>query len=166
MSLLSLGPPKEKRSQLYFRDDGKFIFRRLEIEDTFLVIKNKDGEVIQGWCHFNQNQFPFPGYKNIPRDIVTLSHSRDILFDPYGLVPVDDLPDAAVTAPRVKGNNGKAEAVTRPEKIRAWLANIGKSSRLKILAKRGKSKNYDKLIYFLGTALLLEIVVILILAAT
>ena len=87
-----LGKPKEKRTQLHFRDDGAFEFRRLEIEDTFLVEKKND-EIIKGWKHFYRNQFPFAGYKGIKPDQVTLSYDRDIILDPYNLVDEKDKPD-------------------------------------------------------------------------
>ena len=87
--------PKEKRTQLFFRSDGKFEFRRMELEDAMIVEKNKDGEIISGWPHFYQAQYPFPGYKNIPADMVTLSHARDIILDPHKLVPIDELPETA-----------------------------------------------------------------------
>ena len=75
-----LGAPKEKRTQLFFRDDGKFIFRKLEIEDTFLVEKfNK--EVVKGWKHYFKLQVPFPGLKGIAADMVTMGCDRDIVLD-------------------------------------------------------------------------------------
>lgn len=155
MSLLSFGVPKEKRTQLYFRGDGRFEFRRMELEDAILVERNKEGEVTSGWPHFYQAQYPFPGYKNIPADMVTLSHARDIILDPHKLVPIDELPDIKTDDKRKTGN----------DKMKTWLANIGKASRLKIMAKRGKSKSTDKIIVFLGASLMLQIVILLITVA-
>lgn len=156
MGLLSFGVPKEKRTQLFFRGDGRFEFRRMELEDAILVEKNKEGEVTSGWPHFYQAQYPFPGYKNIPADMVTLSHARDIILDPHKLVPINELPDIKPDEKRKSGNN---------DNMKTWLANIGKASRLKIMAKRSKTKATDKIIVFLGTALMLQIVILLITVA-
>lgn len=130
----------------------------MEIEETFLVEKNKDSEVVAGWAHFYQNQYPFPGFKNIPSDMVTISHARDIILDPHDLVPRDELPDSITVGLGKKTN-------TPEDKTKSWLANVGKASRLKIMSKRGKNKNIDRIITFLGVAFMLEIVIILILVA-
>lgn len=87
-----LFPGKEKRTQLYFRDDGQFQFRKLEIEDTFLVEK-KDGAILRGWKHFFSLQFPFAGKRGIAADMVTLGFSRDIVLDPFDIIPSDEKPE-------------------------------------------------------------------------
>ena|SRR3990172_7909042 len=92
MGLFSkLGIGKERRTQLFFRDDGKFVFRRLPIEDTVLEQK-VNGEVKSCWKHFFQLQFPFQGYKNIGADMVTLGYARDIILDPFGILPAGEKP--------------------------------------------------------------------------
>ncbi len=85
------GTPKEQRTQLFFRDDGKFIFRKLPIQDTAMVIK-VNGIITTGWKHFFQLQFPFSGGKNIKADMVTLAYSRDIILDPFDIVPAAEKP--------------------------------------------------------------------------
>ena len=37
-----LGTTKPKRTQLHIRDDGEFAFRKLPVEDGFLVEKEKE----------------------------------------------------------------------------------------------------------------------------
>lgn len=152
------GSPKEQRTQLHFRDDGTFEFRKLDIEETFLVEKDKNGEIVKGWKHFYNNQFPFAGYKGIKADQVTMSFDRDIILDPYGLIETDKdnpnksqkiLNDAAV---RSKQGNGVG--------IKAWLADIGEARRLKMMANRAKTSNYNRIILFLGIALIFELLII------
>lgn len=145
MGLFSFGPPKEKRTQLFFRDDGKFQFRKLELEDTFLVEKNKDDVVQKGWKHFYRNQFPFEGYKGIPADMVTMSFARDVLLDPYDLVETRDKPD--------KGKGLVSEVIS-------WLVEVGTMRRLKMIAKRGKISTYDKIVLFLGAAFMCQVLII------
>lgn len=156
MGIFDFGTPKEKRTQLYFRDDGKFTFRRLEIEDTFLVERNKDGMIIRGWKHFYNNQFPFGGYRNIAADMVTLSSGRDIVLDPYNLVPEKEKPGKVAK---------QAVKVAGQPPIVDWLVEVGNMRRLKEMSKRGKASTYDKIVLFLGTALMLEILIIGILVA-
>lgn len=149
------GKLKEKRTQLHFRDDGTFEFRRLEIEDTFLVEKKND-EIIKGWKHFYRNQFPFAGYKGIRSDQVTLSYDRDIILDPYNLVGEDkDNPEM-----RIKVVLDAVDGDKELKGTRAWLSDIGEARRLKMLANRAKSSSYNKVIMFLGVALLVELLII------
>jgi hypothetical protein len=148
------GTPKESRTQLFFRDDGKFIFRRLELEDTFLQEK-KDGAIVAGWKHFFKTQFPFPGYGRIPADMVTLGFSRDIILDPLGMIPSDEKPKA--------GENRDREGRTMPK---AWLVDVGNARRLKMIAARGQSQMTDKLVWILGGALLLELLIVGIIMGT
>ena len=88
-----LGVGRERRTQLFFRDDGKFTFRKLPIQDTVLEEKI-NGEIKNCWKHFFQLQFPFGGYKGIGADMVTLGYARDIILDPYSIVPAQDKPVA------------------------------------------------------------------------
>jgi len=138
---------KDNRTQLHFRDEGTFEFRTLPIEDTFLVEKVKD-EIVRGWKHFYRNQFPFPGYKGMRSDLVTLSYDRDIILDPYGLVKDD------------RDNPEKKTVQGQPGGVRAWLIEIGEARRLKMMANRSKTKNYNMVIIFLGSALMIELLII------
>jgi len=160
MGLLGLfgGVEKEKRTQLFFRDDGSFVFRRLEIEDTFLVVK-KDGDIVKGWKHFFKNQFPFGGYSNIGADMVTLSYDRDIILDPYNLVGEKEKPDEAV-AQDSKGN-GKGQI----KSAQPWLVEVGNARRLKMISNRGKSSIFDKIVLFIGATLIFEVLIIGIMVA-
>jgi len=88
-----LGAPKEKRTQLYFRDDGGFIFRKLDVEDTFLVEKNQAKEAIKAWMLRYKLLRRFDGYKNIGADMVTISYARDIVFDPFGQLNFSEKPE-------------------------------------------------------------------------
>ena len=87
------GPPKEKRTQLYFRDDGGFQFRKLDIEDTFLVEKNRNGEVIKAWMMRYKLLRRFDGYKGVGSDMVTISYARDIVFDPFKQLNDNEKPE-------------------------------------------------------------------------
>lgn len=144
MGLLSLGAPKEKRTQLFFRDDGRVEFRKLEIEDTILVIK-QDNQIVRGWKHLLNNQFPFPGYKNIGADMVTLSYDRGRILDPYHIV-----------------TDAKADAKQQAKKEEEWLVSVGEARTLKILSKPTKNTLMNRMITYLGITLILEIVGILI----
>lgn len=81
-----------KRTQLYVRDDGRFCFRKLKVYKIALVIKKAD-RIIDAWLHRYNNQFAFPGFNNIPGDMVTISTQRDILYDPFNVVSNADKPD-------------------------------------------------------------------------
>lgn len=91
MSLLGL--PKERRIQLYFRDDGGFQFRKLDVEDTFLVEKNRAGEATKAWMLRYKLLKRFDGFKNIGADMVTISYARDIVFDPFKQLNESEKPE-------------------------------------------------------------------------
>jgi hypothetical protein len=81
-----------KRTQLYFRDDGKFCFRKLPVISGALVRKKGDN-FLEGWEHHYNNQFAFDGFKDIPGDMVTINSARDVVFDPHNIVNPADKPD-------------------------------------------------------------------------
>ena len=77
---------------LYFREDGRFIFQKKEVEDTFLVEK-KDGKRIRAWMLSYKLQLPFAGHKDIKPDLVTMAYARDIIFDPFNSLNPSEKPD-------------------------------------------------------------------------
>lgn len=81
-----------KRTQLYFRDDGRFCFRKLPVYAGALVRKKGD-RLIEGWEHHYNNQFSFDGYNNISGDLVTINSARDVIHDPHDIVNANDKPD-------------------------------------------------------------------------
>jgi hypothetical protein len=83
LGLFSISSPKEKGTQLYFRDDGSFQFRKLLIEDEALVEKNDASVVLKAWKMLYKLLKQFDGYKGIAADNVTISFGRDIIFDPF-----------------------------------------------------------------------------------
>ena len=87
------GAPREKGAQLYFRDDGGFIFRRLDIEDAFLVEKDNHKEIVKAWMMKYKLLKRFDGYKNIGAGMVTLSFGRDIIFDLFNQLANAEKPE-------------------------------------------------------------------------
>lgn len=83
----------ERTGQLLFRDNGNFRFRQIEISEASLVEK-KQGVVLKGWRHFFKLQFPFGGMKGIKAGMFTLSHERDIVYDPFNILSEQDKPEA------------------------------------------------------------------------
>lgn len=147
MGIFSAG--KERGTQLRFRDDRKFEFRKLDIEDTFLVEK-KEGAITRGWKHFYKTLYAFPGYKNIPADVVTICFDRDIILDPYNIVDKADMPDNYKPKERDAYESGRSNIVS-------WLIDVGHARRFKIMAKKGRGATTDKIVWFLGCALILEL---------
>lgn len=134
-----LGAPKEKRTQLRFRDDGKFTFKKLAIEDTFLVEKIKD-IIIKGWKHFYKLQFPFPGGAGIPADMVTLAFDRDIILDPYNILTDEEKPK------RNKAINDNP-----------WITDVAEGQRYKAQNKPKTMLMVEKITIFIGIATLLVV---------
>ena len=136
------GTPKEKRTQLFFRDDGKATFRKLEVEEASLVEKNPAGEIIKGWKHFYKLQFPFKGYGNIGADKVTLSFDRHYVLDPFDLLNKDERPP----------QDGKLD--------NAYISQIASGRCYKIESQKKGTSVVDKMTLFLGSGIILEIIII------
>lgn len=88
------GTAKEKRTQLYFRDDGAAIFRKLEVENTFLVEKNVKGEIIKAWMLKYKLLKRFDGFPGImgAGDTITMAYGRDIILDPFKQLTAKEAP--------------------------------------------------------------------------
>lgn len=87
-------PPQELGQQLLFRDDGCFMFRGLPISDGYYAEKDEHQEPVQDWMLNYKLLKNFNGYKGVaPAGKVTISHTRDILFDPFNQLAEKEKPD-------------------------------------------------------------------------
>ena len=133
MSLFTLG--KERKTQLFFRDDNKFQFVKRSLMYSCLV--EKSGDVLKNaWKHFYGCQLPFPGYKNIPADMVTLGYSRDIILDPFDKVPKGE---EMSEKPNTKDKNS----------LKKWIAKIAENQRHIFRAKRENIFLMDRITWVL-----------------
>jgi hypothetical protein len=112
---------EEKRTQLYFRDDRKFQFRKMTLEHSCIVEK-ADGKYKRAWKHFYNSEIPFSGYKNISGDSVTLSYSRDIILDPFNRVKI--------------GKNPGDKPSTDESSLKVWISKIATNMRHVYSTKR------------------------------
>lgn len=131
------GTQKERRTQLYFRDDGTFEFRKLDIEDSFLVDKDTKGSIIRAWIMYFKLLKRFGGFKNIGADMVTLSYSRNTVFDPFHQLTNEE-------APTEKGKLKEA-----------FVKRVAESKCYQHEQKAAPALIMDKLTMFLGTLMIL-----------
>ena len=131
-----LGPPKEKRTQLYFRDDGSFILRKLDVEDGFLVEKIK-GEIRKAWMMRYKLLKRFDGYGGIGADMVTVSYARDIVFDPFNQLKDGEKPD--------KGDSLTKDFVSKIASAKCYRHELSAKGSLFV----------EKIFLFLGTTMVL-----------
>lgn len=94
--MVELGSTLEKTGQLLIKDNGNLRFRPIEISDASLV-ERKNGIVTKGWRHFFKLQFQFEGRKGIPGGMYTLSHERDIIYDPCNILEDSEKPEPVST---------------------------------------------------------------------
>lgn len=139
------GTVKENRTQLYFPDYGGFKFRRLPLEDSCLVEKDKNKQVTKAWPHFYSAQIPFGGHKNIHAGMVTLSFDRDFILDPFNVIPI------------TTNSSGKPEK--SDVSIKKWTAQIAESQRYKVMSQPGNMMLIEKITLWLGVALILLILI-------
>jgi len=133
-----LGNPKEQRTQLYFRDDGSFIFRKFDVEDGFLVErKGSDNEVAKAWMMKYKLLQRFNGYKGIGADMVTLSFGRDILLDPFDKLNINEKPEKGASL------------------IKEFVRKIAEAKCYRHEMKAKGNNMADKLVLFMGSVMVL-----------
>jgi len=133
---------KEKKTQLYFRDDNKFHLVKRELEYSCLVEK-KGEDLKRGWKHFYGNQFFFPGYKRMSADAVTLGFARDIILDPFNKIPTGE------TAGEKPGKDKQS--------LIKWIAKIAENQRHTFRSKRQISRSNDIINWTLSGVLIIMI---------
>jgi len=124
-----LGNTKERKTQVYFRDDNKFKFVKRPLEFSCLIEKSGE-KMVRAWKHFYCNQFFFGGYKKMSADVVTLGFARDIILDPFDKIP--------------KGESVSEKPVAKDAKgIKNWLAKIAENQRHTYRSQSKKSGHED-----------------------
>lgn len=136
---------KERKTQLYFRDDNKFHFVKRLLEYSCLVEKKSD-ELKRGWKHFYGNQFFFPGYKRLSADSVTLGFARDIILDPFNKIQIGD-------------SVGEKPDLKDKTSLKKWIAKIAENQRHTFRSKRQVSRTTDVINWTLSGVLLIMILV-------
>lgn len=120
---------KERKTQLYFRDDNKFQFVKRALEFSCLLEKASD-VLKRGWKHFYGNQFFFPGYKRMSADSVTLGFARDIILDPFNKIPTGE-------------EVGEKPDLKNKVSLKKWIAKIAENQRHTYRSKRQISRATD-----------------------
>lgn len=137
------GPPKERKTQLFFRDDNRFHFVKRELKYSSLI-EVKNTVMLNGWPQFYSNQFYFGGYKNIPADSVTLGYSRDIILDPFDKIPKGS---AANEKPKPKDSLS----------LKNWIARVATNQRQTYQVQRKNALKEDAVNYALIAVLVIMI---------
>jgi hypothetical protein len=133
----------DRKTQLYFHDDGSFEFIKRPLEYSCLLEKNGE-KIKRAWRHSFSGEYFFQGYKNIPADMVTLGFSRDIILDPQNRIPVTE------------DTSGKP-ASTKID-IKKWIAQIAENQRHIFRSKRKSTTKHDLFNYCLMGTLSLMVI--------
>ena len=128
---------EEKRTQLYFRDDRKFQFRKMPLEHSCIVEK-VDGKYKRAWKHFYNAEIPFSGYKNTSGDSVTLGYSRDIILDPYNKIKTGETPSE--------------KPKTDTKSLKEWISKIATNMR-HIYSTKRETRTTGDVIFWLITGI-------------
>ena len=129
MDIFSYGiAGKERKTQLYFRDDNKFSFIKRDLLYSCLVERSGD-TLKKAWKHFYCNQLFFPGYKKISADAITLGFVRDIILDPFNKIPTGE-----ETTEKPKDNKGS---------LKSWIAKVATNQRHIFQTKRQQNSKED-----------------------
>ena len=137
------GPPIEKITQLYFRDDNRFQFVKRRLEYSCLV-ERKGDLMLRAWKHFYGNQLSFRGYKKISAGAVTLGFARDIILDPFDKITKGE---AVSEKPKAKDRIG----------LKKWIAQIATNQRQVYQTQRKNTVKEDVINYALVGVLVIMI---------
>lgn len=89
-----LGEKKERGIQLKIRDDGDFVFRELDIIDSFLVEYDGQNNAKKAWMMPFKLLKNFNGLKGVFKaGRVIVSYERDIVYDPYNQLGPGEKPE-------------------------------------------------------------------------
>ena len=119
---------KERKTQLYFRDDNKFQFIKRDLAFSCLVERTGD-TLKRAWKHFYGSQLFFPGYKNMSADSVSLGFARDIILDPFNKIPIGES----------VGEKPGRDTV----RLSKWIAKIAENQRHTYRSKRKNTKKEE-----------------------
>jgi hypothetical protein len=131
----------EKKGDIHFRDDNKFQFRKMLMENSCLVEKVSD-KYITGYKHFYSCEVPFPGYKSIPSGQYILTYNRDIILDLFNKVP--------------EGENLSNKPKNGRDNLKKWISQIAENQRHIYRSKPKSSTMTDKISWALIIVLTLE----------
>lgn len=134
---------KERKTQLFFRDDNKFSFIKRDLLYSCLIEKSGNA-LIKGWKHFYCNQFFFPGYKKISADAVTLGFSRDIILDPFNKIPA--------------GESASEKPKDNKESLSKWIAKVATNQRHIYQTKRQSTAKDDMINWALVGVIIVMII--------
>lgn len=137
----------DKKTQLFFYDDGSFEFIKRPLQYSCLLEKQSD-KVKRAWRHSFSGEYYFSGYKNIAADMVTLGYSRDIILDPHNRIPVtEDI-------------SGKPASTA--QSIKEWIAQIAETQRQTYRSKMNSTTKADMINYTLmGIDLIMVIALVI-----
>lgn len=134
----------EKKTQLFFKDNGHFVFRKLDLEDSSML--DKKGSVSErAFRHSYAGEYMFGGYKNMSADAVTLGFPRDIFLDPHDKIPVTD------------SVSGKPDSKNK-KKVAEWIAQVATNRRQVLRAKAHPASSKEWIDFGLMTVIGFEII--------
>lgn len=93
--MFELGNPNDKKYQFKIFDDHSFDIISLET-DGGLLIEKKDGEPVAAYEHRYNNEYWFPGYKDMPEGMITPGFNRDTLLELHPVLSDTEKPKEAV----------------------------------------------------------------------
>jgi hypothetical protein len=104
--LFELGNPNDKKYQFRIYDDHTFDILSLET-DGGLLIEKKDGEPVAAFEHRYNNEYYFPGYKDLQPGMITPGFNRDTLLELHPLLSDTEKPKekVAILGPDTYVNN-------------------------------------------------------------
>ena len=131
-----LGAPREKGWNFHIRDDGKFEIRELVLESGWLIEKRGEKE-IAAYMQPYKTVKHFDGYGKFPACNMTVTYPRDILFDPFHQLTLNEKPE--------KGISLKKQMMSR----------IAESTVNKHEQDAKPTSSTDKIIIFLGSVIVI-----------
>lgn len=127
--------------QLFHHDNGELEFIKRPLIGGSPTELDENGLPKGSWIDYYQTLYPFDGYKNIPADAVQLAYGRHFHMEIHNIL------------------DEKARPPDKSELDSPFISAIAESRAVEITRTAKPHSMNDRLILFLGIALVLEILI-------
>lgn len=134
------------RMALFFYNDNTFEFKKLPVKDASVVI-TKGENIESAWPALNKLMLPFAGLKGIKRTKVLPICENDIIYDIFDKLEPDEKP-----------NQGDGL-------VKEWIQKKAETIRYRHQAKPKVSSLVNRVVMFLGIALVAMVLMLIIIVA-
>jgi len=127
--------------QLYHYDNGDLEFIKRPMVGGSPTELDENAMPKRSWVDYYQELYPFDGYRSIPADAVQLAYGRHFHMEVHDILEDDNKPP------------------DKSELDSPFISAIAEARAVEITRAAKPHSSYDRLILFLGSSLVLEVII-------